>query len=83
MPKGHSTLEPRIQKLEELAAWQAKVIDGLQRELTTAHHSKAAYNETHTGSRIAALERRIAQMDDAFSRGNLPSPLGHGSQWTQ
>lgn len=28
-------------------------------------------------SRIAALERRIAQMDDAFSRGNLPAPRGH------
>ena len=27
--------------------------------------------------RIAALERRIAQMDDAFSRGNLPAPRGH------
>lgn len=75
MPKGHSVLEAevrvllkRVQALEELAL-QVTATDKVD---------NATYEY-----RIAALEHRIAQMNDAFSRGNLPSPLGHGSQWTQ
>jgi hypothetical protein len=64
MPKGHSTLEPRIEALEALMT----------------QRTDAIYNLIN---RVDAIERRIAQMNDAFSRGNLPSPLGHGSQWTQ
>jgi uncharacterized coiled-coil protein SlyX len=77
MPKGHSTLEPRIKALEELVAWHAKIISGIQDILTTGAVDNG--NPTSTGSRIAALERRIAQMNDAFSRGNLPPPAGHQS----
>jgi hypothetical protein len=58
MPKGHSTLEPRIAALEALVT----------------ERTEAMYNLIN---RVDALERRIAQMDDAFSRGNLPAPRGH------
>jgi hypothetical protein len=71
MPKGHSLLESQVKDL-------ADRVFKLEMEKIAAQPSEVAYEH-----RIAALERRIAQMNDAFSRGNLPSPLGHGSQWTQ
>ena len=58
MPKGHSTLEPRIAALEALVT----------------ERTEAMYNMI---TRIDALEKRIAQMNDAFSLGNLPAPQGH------
>lgn len=57
MPKGHSTLEPRIANLEKALQACADMCD--------IEFGKA-------NDRIASLERRIAEMNEAFSNARFP-----------
>lgn len=63
MPKGHSILETEVKELRERVETTERVL----------HHGYPRVVEEFD-RRITALEKRLAEMDEAFSRGYLPRP---------
>ena len=80
MPKGHSTLEPRILALEKASA--ATLHGYMAMDIATA---KIVSDITSSlEQRIQALEHRINEMNEAFSRASFPrAPQQSQNGYTQ